>query len=259
MVAEAEARPVCSMSNEKGYTYIWIMFAVALAGIALAGAGQMWKTEARREKETELMFIGEQFRLAIGSYYEGSPGAKRYPESLERLISDNRFPTVTRHLRKIFHDPMTGAAEWGLITRPGVGLIGVHSLSTQKPLKKANFHERYTSFSGANSYREWKFIYLPGEAGGGGSQSQSQPQPDPNSPFDPKSPTQAQPDSQRPLRDSSPFPGSASPSDPSDETDSSPFPGSRNSSNEPGSSPFSGSRNPSNESDSFFRRSDPSR
>ncbi len=52
---------------------------------------------------------------------------------------------------------MTGAAEWGLITRPGVGLIGVHSLSTQKPLKKANFHERYTSFSGANSYREWEF------------------------------------------------------------------------------------------------------
>ena len=150
---------MCSMSNEKGYTYIWMMFAVALAGIALAGAGQMWKTEARREKEAELLFIGEQFRLAIGSYYDQSPGAKRYPESLEKLISDNRFPTVTRHLRKIFHDPMTGAAEWGLITRPGVGVIGVHSLSDQKPLKKANFHERYTSFSGAAT-----IISTPGAA-----------------------------------------------------------------------------------------------
>ena len=36
----------------------------------LAGAGQLWRTEAQREKEKELMFIGEQFRLAIGSYYE---------------------------------------------------------------------------------------------------------------------------------------------------------------------------------------------
>jgi type II secretory pathway pseudopilin PulG len=237
------------MSNEKGYTYIWMMFAVALAGVALAGGGQAWKTEARREKEKELLFIGEQFRLAIGSYYDQSPGAKRYPESLEKLISDNRFPTVTRHLRKIFHDPMTGAAEWGLITRPGVGVIGVHSLSDQKPLKKANFHERYTSFSGAATYREWKFIYLPGEAGGGASQPQ--PQSQPGSPFDPKSAGQTQPDPGRPPpRDSSPFPGSPSPSDPSGENDSSPFPGSRNSSNETDSSPFSGSRKPPNETDS---------
>lgn len=196
-----------SMCNEKGYTFIWIMFAVALAGVALAGAGQVWKTEARREKEKELLFIGEQFRLAIGSYYENSPGAKRYPDSLEKLLSDNRFPTVRRHLRKIFYDPMTGVAEWGLISRPGVGVIGVHSLSTQKPLKKANFHERYAAFSGADSYREWKFIYLPGEAGAGASQSQPQPQPD--SPFDPKQPNQTRPDSKGPTQSgSSMFPSS---------------------------------------------------
>jgi type II secretory pathway pseudopilin PulG len=230
------------MCSEKGYTFIWIMFAVALASIALAGAGLVWKTEARREKEKELLFIGEQFRLAIGSYYEKSPGAKRYPDSIEKLLSDNRFPTATRHLRKIFYDPMTGVAEWGVISRPGVGVIGVHSLSTQKPLKKANFHERYASFSGAESYREWKFIYLPGEAGPDGSQPQpqaqpqpegqpqpqgqrqGQPQPQPQPDSDPDAPTQAQPDpSLRPLR-------------------------------ERDSSPFSGSRSPSDESGSFFRR-----
>ena len=180
------------MSNEKGYTYIWMMFAVALAGIALAGAGQMWKTEARREKEKELLFIGEQFRLAIGSYYEESPGAKRYPDSLEKLISDNRFPTVTRHLRKIFHDPMTGAAEWGLITRPGVGIIGVHSLSTQKPIKRANFHERYTSFSGADSLSRME-VYISAGRGRRRGFATSAPVPArPNSPFDPKSAGQTQ-------------------------------------------------------------------
>jgi type II secretory pathway pseudopilin PulG len=214
-----------SICHEKGYTFIWIMFAVALAGVALAGAGQVWKTEARREKEKELLFIGEQFRLAIGSYYENSPGAKRYPDSLEKLLSDNRFPTVRRHLRKIFYDPMTGVAEWGLISRPGVGVIGVHSLSTQKPLKKANFHERYAAFSKADSYREWKFIYLPGEAGPGASQPQPQPQPD--SPFDPKQPNQTQPD----LKGST----------------------------QPGSSMFPASPDPSGEDDSMFRGREPSR
>jgi hypothetical protein len=119
-------------------------------------------------------------------------------------------------LRKIFYDPMTGVAEWGLISRPGVGVIGVHSLSTQKPLKKANFHERYAAFSGADSYREWKFIYLPGEAGAGASQPQPQPQPD--SPFDPKQPNQTQPDLKGPAQSgSSMFPASP---DPSGEDDS---------------------------------------
>jgi type II secretory pathway pseudopilin PulG len=220
-----EAHRVASICNEKGYTFIWIMFAVALAGVALAGAGQVWKTEARREKEKELLFIGEQFRLAIGSYYENSPGAKRYPDSLEKLLFDNRFPTVRRHLRKIFYDPMTGVAEWGLISRPGVGVIGVHSLSTQKPLKRANFNERYAAFSGADSYREWKFIYLPGEAGAGASQSQPQPQPD--SPFDPKQPNQTQPE-------------------PKPQT-------------QPGSSMFPASPDPLGEDDSMSGRRDPRR
>ena len=169
------------MGAERGFTYIWMLFAVALAGIVLAAAGQLWQTEARREKEVDLMFTGEQFRRAIGAYYESSPGMpKRYPDSLERLLFDDRFPIAKRHLRKIFFDPMTGRAEWGLIRRPGLGIVGVHSLSTQKPFKRANFHERYATFGGALSYQDWTFVYTPGEAGGTtqppGSQPQSQSQ-----------------------------------------------------------------------------------
>lgn len=166
--------------GEKGFTYIWMMFAVALAGIVLAGAGQLWRTEARRDKEKELMFAGEQFRRAIGSYYESSPGMpKRYPDSLEKLLADKRFPVVMRHLRKIYFDPMTGKNEWGLIQKPGIGIVGVHSLSVQVPLKRANFIERYADFSDAKSYRDWKFIYLPGDTGGAAqSQPGSEPKPE---------------------------------------------------------------------------------
>lgn len=169
--------------GEKGFTYVWMMFSVALVGIALAGAGQVWRIEARREKEKELMFVGEQFRRAIGSYYENSPGMpKRYPDSLDKLLADKRFPVVRRHLRKIFFDPMTGKNEWGMIRRPGVGLVGVHSLSVQVPLKRANFIERYAEFSDAKSYRDWKFVYLPGDTGSPQSQPGTGAQPEPDVP-----------------------------------------------------------------------------
>ena len=152
-------------AGQKGFTYVWVLFVVALTSIALAGAVQVWRTEVRREKEKELMFAGEQFRQAIGSYYENSPGLpKRYPDSLEKLLLDKRFPTVKRHLRKIFFDPMTNSSEWGLARQPNAGIIGVYSLSKEIPLKRANFPERYADFAEAKDYRDWKFIYLPGDA-----------------------------------------------------------------------------------------------
>ena len=183
-------------SGESGFTYLWVMFTVAITGVLLAGTGQLWRTESQREKEKELMFIGEQFRLAIGSYYESSPGIpKRYPPSLEKLLLDDRFPTVKRHLRKIFLDPMTGAREWGLITQPGIGITGVHSLSAQAPLKRANFHERY-AFGEANSYKDWKFAYSPGDAEQLSSkpQNQAQPQNETQSQNQPQDQPQTQPE-----------------------------------------------------------------
>ena len=58
---------------------------------------------------------------------------------LEELLQDPRYPDIRRYLRKIYLDPMTGSAEWGLVTGPGGEIYGVHSLSGDEPLKKANF------------------------------------------------------------------------------------------------------------------------
>jgi type II secretory pathway pseudopilin PulG len=190
------------MEAEKGFTYVWMLFVVALAGVALAGAGQIWQTEARREKEVELMFVGEQFRQAIGSYYENTPGLpKRYPDSLEKLLSDDRFPTVRRHLRKIFLDPMRNMDEWGVVRKPGVGITGVYSLSNRKPIKRANFNERYATFADAMSYQDWAFVYTPGGMGSAGQQPElrtpSRPQPNPQSQPKPQAQPQAQPDGSR--------------------------------------------------------------
>lgn len=143
-----------------GFTYLGLLFAVALAGIALAATGQLWSTERQREREIELLAIGQAFQRAIGSYYEHSPGlVKRYPEKLGDLAKDNRFLTVQRHLRKIPRDPMTGESAWGLVIAPGGGIMGVHSLSNQKTIKQSNFLASNAAFDGAEKYSDWLFIY----------------------------------------------------------------------------------------------------
>jgi len=98
---------------ENGFVYLWALFAVALAGIVMAGTGQVWQAKSQREKEAELLYIGEEFRKAIMSYYNTGP--KQYPESLEDLLEDKRTPAIKRHLRKIYTDPITNTAEWAIV------------------------------------------------------------------------------------------------------------------------------------------------
>lgn len=120
---------------QTGFTYLTLLLGMAIAATALAGAGTVWHTEVRRAKEAQLLFIGEEFKRAIASYYHATPGAaKQLPRKLEDLLRDARYPATRRHLRKIYVDPMTGKAEWGLVLLPE-GIHGVHSLSTLMPFK----------------------------------------------------------------------------------------------------------------------------
>ena len=157
---------------EKGFVYIWALFSVALLGVVMAGIGEVWQTKAQREKEQELLFVGEQFRKAIMSYYNNATGGpKQYPESLEDLLLDDRSSTSKRHLRKIFLDPMTNSYKWGLVTEPtpkqttginfidDAGIIGVYSHSKKIPIRVKNFPDGYADFSKAESYQDWKFVF----------------------------------------------------------------------------------------------------
>jgi type II secretory pathway pseudopilin PulG len=146
--------------EQRGFTYIGLLIFVAILSIGLALIGQVWHTAMKREKETELLFIGDEFRTAIANFYEGSPGGvKKFPMSLEELLEDRRFPVPKRHLRKIYHDPMTGEARWGLVEFPAGGIMGVYSLSELRPLKIAGFRMRDQAFADGTSYADWKFGY----------------------------------------------------------------------------------------------------
>lgn len=149
---------------EQGFTYLTVLFIVAILLGGLAMVGEMWETAAKRDKETELLFIGNQYRRAIARFYEGTPGGvKRYPRTLEELLKDPRQPGTQRFLRRLYPDPF-GAAEWGIVKAPDGGVAGVYSLSEEKPLKIANFKLRDAGFDGAQRYMDWKFVYSPAAA-----------------------------------------------------------------------------------------------
>lgn len=127
--------------------------------MAAGGMVRVYQTQMRREQEEQLLFVGEQYKRAISSYYSIYPaGANRsLPTSLEVLVNDNRFPTPMHHLRRLYPDPMTGKPDWELVMSGG-GILGVHSRSTQEPFKKSGFPERLMEFENSESYANWKFV-----------------------------------------------------------------------------------------------------
>jgi type II secretory pathway pseudopilin PulG len=147
----------------QGFTYIGVLVLVALMGIALAATGQVWHTAQQREKEQELLFIGHQFQLALDQYAKHTPvRGRRQPLQLEELLKDPRHPEVQRYLRKIYPDPMTGSAEWGLIVGPNGEILGVHSLSDDEPVKKSSFGLADRLFEGKMKYSDWVFMHASG-------------------------------------------------------------------------------------------------
>jgi type II secretory pathway pseudopilin PulG len=155
-------RPQTGFQHARGFTYIGVLVLVAMMGIALAATGQVWYTMQQREKEAELLFIGHQFQLALNQYAKHASGQlRRYPLDLEDLLKDPRQPGVQRYLRQVYVDPMTGSAEWGLITEPDGQIIGVHSLSNGEPLKKSNFARADRLFEGKVRYSDWVFMRTP--------------------------------------------------------------------------------------------------
>jgi type II secretory pathway pseudopilin PulG len=148
--------------SQSGFTLLGLLFLVAGLGVAMAALGTMWHTAAQREKERDLLFVGDQFRRAIESFWNvplpvGAP--RRLPRDFSELLADARFPDTVRHLRRVYRDPMTGNAEWGLVKQADGGFSGVYSLSEDRPFKSGEFPHPYESFEGVQAYREWVFNF----------------------------------------------------------------------------------------------------
>lgn len=157
----ARARPLRRWApRQEGFTYFGILILVVFIGLMLAAAGEVASTQARRERETELLFIGHQYREAIALYFRAN---HRWPTQLADLVEDDSGAATAQHyLRRLYPDPMTRAADWTLLPAPNGGFMGVGSTSKLAPLKRAGFDPEDVDFDKAESYADWVFAFQPG-------------------------------------------------------------------------------------------------
>jgi len=168
-------------SKQHGFTYVSVVILVTIIGLVGAASLRLGVTLQRAFAEQALLDIGMEYSNALASYAAATPqGQPNYPKSFAELLKDPRFPQLRRHLRRVYVDPMTGKAEWGIVkaTENG-GILGIYSLSKAAPIKIGNFPARFAAFEGRTSYADWKFsgegVQAPGTKGGDGQQAGQQP------------------------------------------------------------------------------------
>lgn len=151
----------CSRARtaQQGFTFVWVLMAVATFSLGLAVIGPRWSDDARRDKERELLKIGTMYAKAIAAYRAASPGSvKNYPPKLESLLSDERMVSMTRYLRKLYADPLDPSRPWGVVLGPDGTVRGVYSLADAAPLNNEAIDLGVLALPPAQRYSDWKFV-----------------------------------------------------------------------------------------------------
>ena len=149
-----------------GFTFIAALMIVILMGILLGAVGQSWQMVMKREREAELLFRGGQILDAIKGWRNprpiaGQPNPPARPlRELKDLLEDPNSLQKRRYLRRLYKDPITNKDFDIIKGDPTVGVIGVASSSTEKPLKIdfRNMSGVYKTFDKKDKYSDWKFV-----------------------------------------------------------------------------------------------------
>jgi len=146
---------------QHGLVLIALLLMLVLVGVGALAASEVWATTRKREREVELLWVGEQYRAAIESYWKMTPGPRKVlPSSIAQLLNDDRFPNPVHHLRAAYPDPMAEDTEFEKIILNNA-LVGVRSTSKATPMKHAQFPRRYEKFASAEDYSQWQFMFVP--------------------------------------------------------------------------------------------------
>jgi type II secretory pathway pseudopilin PulG len=179
--------------SQRGYAMAALLVGLAVMGVLLSAAMPVWRTLARRDREAELVFRGEQYSRAIGLYQRKYANA--YPASLDVLLKQ-------RFLRKQYLDPMTTtrkakgafkllyqnslpqspAQGTSTTTTPGTALATSiatsvsTSLASQQPagprggivgVASTSDEASLRTYNGKTRYSDWHFVWPPPKAGAG--------------------------------------------------------------------------------------------
>ena len=163
-----------------------LLVAMAVMAILMGAALPVWRHEAQREKEEELVFRGQQYMRALRLY---NSRTQTLPNSVDLLVNGH-------FLRKKFKDPVTGE-DFELIGGAGgaPGQIGGAPSGAQNPqggratppqqsqpqssglgggsvaggimgVRSKSKEESIRLYQGRNHYNEWTFIYVRQNPGG---------------------------------------------------------------------------------------------
>ena len=100
--------------GQRGFAMAALLVVLAVMSLMLSMALPVWHHAARREREAELIFRGEQYARAIVLYQRQTAGA--YPPDIETLV-EGRF------LRRAYRDPMTADGEFRLVLQSELSRI----------------------------------------------------------------------------------------------------------------------------------------
>lgn len=144
--------------GEWGFSYVMLMVAIVVMGVAMSVAARQWKTMVQREQEADLLAKGIEIQNAL-ALYSATKKAGRvmpgevYPQTLAELTKQPK-----PFLRKVYLDPV-GRAEWDLLRAPTGGIMGVRSKSRRKPIKQRAFPLMVRHFEGKPTYYDWVFQF----------------------------------------------------------------------------------------------------
>ena len=110
--------------RDAGFSLAALIFFATAVSILLSAAVPAYQMQARREREEELVFRGQEYQRAIQKY-QRKFGI--YPPSIEALVQTNGL----RFVRRLYRDPITGK-DFRLISINPDGSVSGSTLFSQR-------------------------------------------------------------------------------------------------------------------------------